>query len=75
MSDCIDGRQSPCTGETFERYALSGSGMTFPRCDGHYDQYVARTQPKLDEINRRYPRQAPPDFDESYAGERWDEDY
>ena len=75
MSDCIDAGQSPCTGETFERYALSGSGLTYPRCDGHYDTYVERTQPRLEEIRKRYPMHAPSDFDESYAGERWDEDY
>lgn len=74
MSDCIDSDHGPCRGEVFERYTLSGSGMTFPRCEHHYDEYVARTQPRIDEINRRYPATAPADFDPSYAGERWDED-
>jgi hypothetical protein len=27
------------------------------------------------ETRRRYPSSAPADFDPSYAGERWDEDY
>lgn len=75
MSDCIDARQSPCTGETFERYALSGSGLTYPRCDGHYDEYVARTQPRIDKIRKRYPDTAPDDFDPLACGERWDDDY
>lgn len=70
---CIDGPHD-CTGEVFARNSLSGSGMSFYRCDGHYSSYVARTQPKIDDINRRYPAQAPADFDPTYAGERWDED-
>ena len=74
MSDCIDSDLSPCRGEVAERYSLSGSGMRFSRCDGHYDDYVTRTQPRIDEINRRYPATAPDDFDATYAGERWDED-
>lgn len=74
MSECIDSRDSACQGEVFERYTLSGSGMTFPRCDGHYGSYVARVQPQMDAISRRYPAQRPADFDSMYAGERWDED-
>jgi hypothetical protein len=74
MPECIDARRGPCHGEVLERYSLSGSGMTFPRCDTHWDDYVARTQPILDDIARRYPTQRPDDFDESYAGERWDEE-
>lgn len=74
MSECIGSRDGKCAGETFERYSLSGSGMTFPRCDHHYDEYVAETQPRLDAIRRRYPEQAPADFDPMYAGERWDDD-
>lgn len=48
--------------------------MRTPRCDGHYDAYVERVQPRMDEIRRRYPEHAPADFDPAYAGERWDED-
>lgn len=74
MNNCIDSHLSPCRGKVAERYSLSGSGMRFSRCDGHYDDYVTRTQPRIDEIYRRYPAVAPDDFDPSYAGERWDED-
>ena len=48
--------------------------MTFPRCDHHYDAYVERTQPIIDDIDRRYPATAPADFDPSFAGEVWSED-
>lgn len=53
---------------------LSGSGESYRRCDHHYELYVERVQPKIDEINRRYPAMAPADFDPYFAGESWDED-
>ena len=68
MSDCIDADEGSCAGQVFERYTLSRSGMTFPRCDHHYDAYVERTQPIIDDIDRRYPATAPADFDPSLAG-------
>jgi hypothetical protein len=73
MSDCIDGPDG-CSGDVSEYLTLSGSGMTFPRCEAHYISYVARIRPVMDDIARRYPRLAPADFDPLYAGERWDED-
>jgi hypothetical protein len=76
MSRCISDQGSACEGEVYERQTLSGSGMTFPRCDKHYAEYVERTQPKIDEVRKRYPdSDVPPDwFDPTYAGERWSED-
>lgn len=74
LSDCVDASQSPCSGAHFPRLSLSGSGERYTRCDAHYDAYVARTQPILDDIRRRYPVCAPADFDSTYAGEVWSED-
>ena len=71
--ECLDGPEG-CAGEVFPRHTLSGSEDSYYRCDRHYEAYAARLQPVMDGINRRYPRHAPSDFDESYAGERWDED-
>lgn len=68
--ECLDGPQG-CEGATDERVSLSGSGMAFPRCEFHFQKYAERLQPRLDEIRKRYPDQAPDDFDESYAGETW----
>lgn len=73
LSDCIDAAHSPCAGQHFPRLALSGSGERYVRCDAHYDAYVARTQPILDDIRRRYPVFAPDDFDPTFCGEVWDE--
>lgn len=72
--ECLDGPQG-CQGEVFERQSFSGSGMAFPRCDKHYDEYAERQCKIQADISRRYPRQAPADFDPYYAGERWEEDY
>lgn len=71
--DCLDGPQG-CQGPVSESPSLSGSGMTFPRCATHYDSYVARVQPRLDQVRRRYPVHAPADFDPLACGERWDEE-
>ncbi len=68
---CLDHHQGGCEGEVEYRYALSATGRSFPRCDAHWSA-------RLDEqerINQRYPQHAPSDFDPSYAGESWDEDY
>ena len=70
---CLDGPDG-CGGEVSEYLTLFGSGMRFPRCEIHYAAYCARLQPKMDDIARRYPAQAPADFDPTYAGERWEED-
>jgi len=74
MTECLDGPDG-CHGPVNHWPALSGSGLRWPRCEHHYDAYVERLQPIMDDINRRYPRHAPDDFDPYYAGETWDDDY
>lgn len=64
------GRASTCQGPTELRPSLSGTGLAIARCDGHWEARL-RFQEELD---RRYPVQAPADFDPLYAGERWDEE-
>lgn len=78
MNDCIEHNDpADCAGEVFPRYALSGSGIAYDRCDKGYDEYVARVQPAIDAVNERYPdhSQPPTWFDPTYAGESWDDDY
>lgn len=68
---CLDNHQGNCQGEVEYRMALSPSGKNFPRCNKHFEE-------RLDEqerINERYPYHQPADFDPSYAGERWDDEY
>lgn len=77
--ECLDSYDDAanCDGEVSYYFALSGSGSTYPRCEAHYAEYVERVQPQMDDIRSRYPdsSQPPSWFDESYAGERWDDDY
>jgi hypothetical protein len=70
--ECLDGPDG-CSGDVEYRMPLSSTGKPFPRCEKHWDE-------RLDEqerINERYPDSpcAPSWFDESYAGERWDDEY
>ena len=72
--ECLDGPQG-CAGEVDERLTRSGSGMRFPRCEMHYAAYAERMDALHAETRRRYPAMAPDDFDPSYAGESWDDDW
>lgn len=71
--ECLDSYQDECEGTVEYRFPLSGTGRSFPRCDKHWSQRLDVQEG----INRRYPDSpfAPSDFDPSYAGESWDEDY
>lgn len=71
--DCLDGPDG-CNGEVHMHPSMSGSGMLWPRCEAHYRAYTERMGPIIDDINRRYPKLPPDDFDPLYAGESWDED-
>ena len=69
--DCLD-HDDDCSGSVEFRMALSGTGRSFPRCDHHWEERLEEQE----RINDRYPDSpvAPDWFDESYAGERWDEE-
>lgn len=71
--ECLDGgMEGDCEGPVEYRMPLSGTGRSFPRCEKHWDARLIRQE----EINSRYPHNAPSDFDPSYAGEAWgEEDY
>jgi hypothetical protein len=70
--ECLD--ESPlCHGNVEHRMALSGTGVSYPRCDFHWDKRLA----KQEEINLRYPPHPPADWSPDDAGEAWyeEEDY
>lgn len=72
--ECLDRHDNGCTGAVEMRHPLSGTGIPYPRCDGHWDSRLRRQE----EINARYApfSDVPPaGFDPTYAGERWDDDY
>lgn len=72
VEDCIeDNGDDTCKGPVLFRESLSGTGTPIARCDHHWSKRLDLQQ----ELAQRYPRHAPADFDPSYAGERWDEDY
>lgn len=68
---CIDDHDGDCKGDTEYRMALSGTGISYPRCDHHWGLRLDLE----DQLRDRYPVHAPSDFDPYYAGECWDEDY
>jgi len=69
--ECMDDHDGTCKGTIKYRMSLSGTGASFPRCDHHWGIRLDRE----DEINQRYPYNAPADFDPAFAGEHWDDDY
>lgn len=70
--ECLDGPDG-CSGKVEYRMPLSGTGKPFARCDKHWEERL-NIQAR---INHDYPNTpcAPDWFDESYAGEHWDEDW
>lgn len=59
-----------CTGKVELRMALSGTGIPYPRCDGHWSERL-----DLDEaLRERYPEHPPSDWSPLDAGEAWGED-
>lgn len=70
--DCVQAFAGGCRGPVEHRTPLSGSGRSFPRCEGHWEQ---RLQLEHD-LNRRYPISPPADWSPLDAGEAWgEEDY
>lgn len=69
--ECIDNYLDTCEGAVEYRMALSGTGISYPRCDKHWSVRLDAEE----KLRERYPVMQPSDFDPSYAGERWDEDY
>lgn len=73
VEECLEG-PTGCQGPVSSYPSLSGSGENYARCSRHYEVYVLRVQPRMDEIRRRYPHFAPRGFDPAYAGERWSDE-
>lgn len=66
---CLE-RGDDCAGPV-EYRMLPDNPRSFPRCEVHFEQRLERSQRNLELMS---PTPAPW-FDESYAGERWNEDY
>jgi hypothetical protein len=72
-AECLDDYgEGSCSGPVEYRTALSATGRAFPRCEKHWGERLD----EQDRISARYGGVAAPrDFDPTYVGERWDEDY
>lgn len=70
---CLDHDPFTCKGAVEYRMALSPTGKSYPRCAFHW----AKRLDEEERIRDRYPDSSlpPADFDPTYAGERWDDDY
>lgn len=69
--ECMDAHRGECSGPVEMRLRAS-DWKEFPRCDHHADLWYEEQE----RIQRAYGGvSAPSDFDPSYAGEQWDEDY
>lgn len=71
LKKCIQAHDGDCEGEVEYRFALSATGVSYPRCDKHWAERLEVQRG----IEERYPHHQPADFDPSYAGERWDDEY
>ena len=71
--ECLDGPSPDCSGSVEYRMALSATGVSYARCDGHWIRRLAEQE----RINRDYPDSPipPPWFDPANAGETWDDEW
>lgn len=67
--ECRDSHKSACAGPLEDYYSAMGTHAV--RCRSHMNAHYEI----INGINERYPQHAPSDFDPSYAGERWEDDY
>jgi hypothetical protein len=70
--ECLDGLKSACAGEVEYRMPLSATGVSFPRCEKHWNERLDLQE----KLNRDWPDSPIPPawFDPTYAGERWNEE-
>lgn len=66
---CIE-QSIACRGQVLYRDALSGTGISYARCELHWDK---RLQLEAG-LRQRYPEHPPPDWSPLDAGESWYED-
>ena len=68
---CLDDHlETACAGAVEYRFALSPTGISYPRCDRHW----ADRLDVQDQLNQRYPEHPPSDWSPLDAGESWYED-
>ncbi len=68
-----DHMQTECEGPVELRMPLSGTGVSFPRCDRHWELRLTE-QARIDRLYAPNSDVPPPDFDPTYTGESWEEE-
>jgi hypothetical protein len=69
--ECMDSHKGGCRGKVEYRLSPDRSDFkSFPRCEAHFDERLASAERTLELMSDTRPAW----FDESYAGERWEED-
>ena len=69
MPTCLDGPEG-CSGPV-EYRMMPDNVRSFPRCEAHFELRLVKAEHNMELLSPARPAW----FDESYAGERWDEDY
>lgn len=71
--ECLDkGGRTECRGPVESRSTPDREDFrTFPRCEAHFEERLVQAERNLELMSATPPAW----FDESYAGERWEEDY
>lgn len=68
---CLDGPDGCAGAVEYRTTPDRRDGRAFPRCAAHFEQRMESVQRNLELMSPARPAW----FDESYAGERWEEDY
>jgi hypothetical protein len=69
---CIQDHTGECDGPVEYRMPLSPTGVSYPRCEKHWEDRLELE----DGLRERYPEQPPEDWSHYDAGEYWsEEDY
>jgi hypothetical protein len=68
--ECLQDHDGTCHGKIELRESLTGTGTRIARCDKHWDDRLDLEE----QINERYPVNAPSDWSPMDAGESWGED-
>lgn len=73
--DCMEygDEDNPCAGPVEFHSIDPGRTRAHPRCEKHWGQRLDRRENSIEVYENSDVR--PAWFDESYAGERWDDDY
>lgn len=71
--ECLDDTDGDCKGEIAYRMSLSPTGISYPRCDGHWQKRLDEEERMNDRVGNWRSDVPPSWFDPAACGESWDE--